>query len=318
MDTDSTWTPAHLSVMANESAALLVSRPSPGTGRVYCDVTLGAGGHAALFLQHLGPQDRLIGVDRDATALALAHERLRRFGPRFVAIHGAFADLPRHLAGLGIEQVDGLFADLGVSSMQLDTASRGFSFQNRGPLDMRMDPSMGESALELLQRLEEGRLAQVLAEYGEERHARRIARAIKVAVTEGTLNDTLALAEVVRRASPIVERHKHPATRTFQALRIAVNDELRQVHLLTQHAQTLLRHGGRFVVLTFHSLEDRLVKHAMRGPGWSLLTKRPQTCTEEELATNPRARSAHLRAAVRAETGAEASPSDEFTTEARA
>ena len=285
---------SHRSVMVDEVLSLL----APQAGGVYCDATLGAGGHSEQILLHSGPDGRVFGVDRDRTALALASERLRRFGDRFVPVHGRFGDLARLLQTVGAPPVDGILADLGVSSMQLDQAERGFSFQRRGPIDMRMDGSDGETALDLLARLDDRQLADLLFHSGEERHSRRIAAGLKQAYADGELTDTLALAEVVRRHSvPSRDRHKHPATRTFQALRIAVNDELRQLHSLVGIAPTLLSPGGRLVVLTFHSLEDRLTKQLFRRPPWQVLTRRAGMPSDAELAQNPRARSAQLRAA---------------------
>lgn len=286
--------PPHRSVMVDEVLSLLAPQP----GGVYCDATLGAGGHSEQILLRSGPDGRVYGIDRDPQALRLAQDRLRRFGDRFVPIHGRFGDLAELLAAQGAPPLSGIVADLGVSSMQLDQAERGFSFQRRGPIDMRMDGSRGETALDLIARLDEGKLADLLFHYGEERHSRRLAAAIKQAQAEGALTDTLALAEVVRRHSPPSrEHHKHPATRTFQALRIAVNDELRQLHQLLQSAPTRLAAGGRLVVLTFHSLEDRLTKQVMKQPPWHLLTKRAGMPSAAEQAENPRSRSAQLRAA---------------------
>jgi 16S rRNA (cytosine1402-N4)-methyltransferase len=212
-----------------------------------------------------------------------------------------------------------MLADLGVSSMQLDRPERGFSFQSSGPIDMRMDASSGETALDLIGRASEDSLAAILREYGEERHARRIARALKTAWAAGELADTHALADAVARAAPVREPHKHPATRTFQALRIAVNDELRQLHTLLCTAPQLLKPGGRLVIISFHSLEDRLVKqhfqhaavvrNAGAGDGsadapFVALCRKPVEASEEEVRTNPRARSARLRAAQRSELAA--------------
>jgi 16S rRNA (cytosine1402-N4)-methyltransferase len=248
------------------------------------------------------PAGRLFGIDRDANAVAYASARLARFGKRFVGIHGCFTEIEELLAaqGVGANKLDGLIADLGVSSMQLDSAERGFSFQHAGPIDMRMDTSSGETALELIARLDERQLFAILREYGEERYARRIAAALKRASADGELVDTLALQQVVLRASPShgSHLHKHPATRTFQALRMAVNDELRQIHGLLSVAPRLLAPAGRLVVISFHSLEDRLVKqHLQRNQEWETLHRRPLAPADLELADNPRARSARLRAA---------------------
>ncbi len=304
------WANLHQPVMADEVVRLLAVRP----GGVYCDATLGLGGHSERILSVLGQTGTLLGIDRDESALGLAQDRLRRFGDRFRPLHGRFGDLAELLLAAGAPPLDGLIADFGVSSLQLDRPERGFSFQSAGPIDMRMDTSQGESALDLIQRVDEQTLADILWEYGEERHSRRVARSIKQAASSGALRDTLTLAEVVQRAIPQREPHKHPATRTFQALRMAVNDELRQIHSLLIAAPKLLAPGGRVVVISFHSLEDRLVKqhfsfvpavaaaHRARGTGiadspFVLLNKGTVTPSDEEQAQNPRARSARIRAA---------------------
>jgi len=296
----------HRAVMMEEVLRFLAPQP----GGIYCDATLGAGGHTEQILRLSAPDGRVYGIDRDPTALQIASERLAPFGDRFIPLHGRFGDAAALLAARGVPPLSGLLADLGVSSMQLDRPERGFSFQGKGPIDMRMDPSSGETALELIGRISEESLAAILREYGEERHARRIARVLQSACAGGELLDTHALAEVVARAVPSREPHKHPATRTFQALRIAVNDELRQLHQLLSTAPRLLAPGGRLVVISFHSLEDRLVKqhfqHAavVRGaqdadssPPFLALCKKPVEPSEEEVRDNPRARSARLRAA---------------------
>ncbi len=277
---------------------------SPRAGGVYCDVTLGAGGHAEAILSASSPDGRLIGVDRDQNALALATERLARFGDRFLPIHGRFGDLPSLLSAHRVPPLSGLVADLGVSSMQLDQAERGFSFMRRGPIDMRMDTASGETALDLIGRLPAEKLADLIYHYGEERASRRIAAGLKQAHNEETLVDTLALAEVIRRLNPSRDRNKHPATRTFQALRIAVNDELRQLNQLLTEAPQLLAPTGRLVIITFHSLEDRLVKLALKDAPWAPLQRRAVSSKEEEIAVNRRARSAHVRAAERCEVAA--------------
>lgn len=290
----------HQSVMLDEVLTLL----APTAGGVYCDCTLGAGGHAEAILSACGPDGRVIGVDRDASALAMASERLARFGDRFLPIHGRFGELPSLLAAHGVPPLSGIIADLGVSSMQLDQAERGFSFMRRGPIDMRMDTGSGETALDLIARLPAEKLADLIYHYGEERASRRIAAGLKQAQAEGALSDTLALAETVSRLNPSRDHKKHPATRTFQALRIAVNDELRQLHQLLTCAPALLAPTGRLVIITFHSLEDRLVKGALKDAAWAPLTKRPFVSSEEEIAGNRRARSAHVRAAQRSEVAA--------------
>jgi len=304
METETPWAQAHCSVMVAEALAALAPRP----GGLYCDATLGAGGHADEILRQSGPDGRLFGIDRDTDALKRASARLSCYGERFVPIHGRFGELGELLAAHGVAsgKLDGILADLGVSSMQFDTPERGFSFQRQGPIDMRMDTSCGETALDLIDRLDEEQLAAILREYGEERHARRIAAALKRAAAGGELTDTLALSRVVARAAAAREQggpwHKHPATRTFQALRIAVNDELRQIHGLLSIAPQLLAPGGRLVIISFHSLEDRLVKqHFQRSGRFTPLYRRSLTPRDDETAANPRARSARLRAACLAE-----------------
>lgn len=304
---ETTW--VHRSVMVTEVLSYMAPRP----GGIYCDATVGAGGHSEQLLLASAPDGRVYGLDRDASALEMASARLLRFGDRFVPLHGSFAELPDLLAQHGVFGLDGLLADLGVSSMQLDTPARGFSFQTAGPIDMRMDTTRAETALSLIGRASEETLASILWEYGEERHSRRIARALKQAHAAAQLTDTLALAQTVARSVPAREPGKHPATRTFQALRIAVNDELRQVHQLLTAAPGCLRTGGRLVVISFHSLEDRLVKlHLRSAPDqpvrpdapaapspFTLLSRKPVLPTAEEILDNPRARSARLRAATR-------------------
>lgn len=299
---------AHRAVMMEEVLRFLAPQP----GGFYCDATLGAGGHTEQILQRSAPGGRVYGIDRDPSALQIASERLAPFGDRFIPLHGRFGDVATLLAARGVPPLSGLLADLGVSSMQLDRPERGFSFQSKGPIDMRMDPGSGETALELIARISEESLAAILREYGEERHARRIARVLQSACASGELHDTHALAEVVARAVPSREPHKHPATRTFQALRIAVNDELRQLHQLLSAAPRLLAPGGRLVIISFHSLEDRLVKQhfqhaaivrehgagaAESPPPFVALCKKPVEPSAEEVQGNPRARSARLRAA---------------------
>lgn len=320
------WTNAHRSVLLEEVLQFLEPRP----GGVYIDVTLGAGGHTEALLDRFADNICVIGIDRDASALQLAGERLARFGARFRPIHGAFGDLTSLLAQHHIAPVDGILADLGVSSMQLDRPERGFSFQSLGPIDMRMNPDAGETALDLIGRLPEETLADIINEYGEERYARRIARSLKAAHAAGELVNTHTLAQVIDAACPSRDPHKHPATRTFQALRIAVNDELRQVHNLLSDAPRCLKPGGKLVVISFHSLEDRLVKqHMQHAPAvvkaqrlrdgsetapFALLTRKPVLPSDEEMRLNPRARSARLRAAVRVDPAATAQAQSEPTS----
>lgn len=296
----------HRPVMRAEAVRFL----APDRGGIYVDGTVGLGGHAAAILA-AGPEVRLIGIDRDPQALRYAAARLAQFGDRVRLIHGNYRDLTEILSGLGIEAIDGFLLDLGLSSLQLDAPERGFSFRADGPLDMRMDPTQKTSAADLVNGASVEELARILRDYGEERFAGRIARAI---VAARPIETTGALAEVVRRAIPrrFHERRIDPATRTFQALRIAVNDELRNLQDGLAAGFAALRPGGVIVVISFHSLEDRIVKRFFRklatpryeslAPGPPLppqaevLTKKPLRPSEEEIRENPRARSAKLRA----------------------
>ncbi|WP_437319169.1 16S rRNA (cytosine(1402)-N(4))-methyltransferase RsmH [Sorangium sp. So ce385] len=285
----------HVSVLGREVVAAL----APVSQGVYVDATLGAGGHTEAILET--PGARVIGIDRDERALSIARARLARMGDRVTYVHGEFSEIERHLAALGVPQVDGLVADIGVSSMQLDDPGRGMSFRAEGPLDMRMDRSRGETALELIERLSDEELADVIYRYGEERRSRRVARCIKQAAEGGELATTLDLRRaVVRAVGPARIGGVDPATRTFQALRIAVNGELDELEALLEAAPRIVAPGGVLAVISFHSLEDRIVKRALREPEvWQPLTKKPVTAGDEEIEGNPRARSAKLRAARR-------------------
>jgi 16S rRNA (cytosine1402-N4)-methyltransferase len=309
--------PVHEPVLLAETLRWL----RPRADGVYVDATLGPGGHAEAVLETLTGEGRLVGIDRDPAALALARERLSRFGDRFVALHGDHRELPALLRGAGFFAVDGVLADLGVSSAQLDDPERGLSFRFDGPLDMRMDPgSGGPTAADILRDASEPELRRILREYGEERLAGPIARAIVRARAVEPLRRTRPLAELIERvAGPAARRFAiHPATRSFQALRIAVNEEIEGLDAFVTSAASLLRRGGRLVVISFHSLEDRAVKHAMRDlaqrctcpPGMpvcgcgrenvlSVLTPRAVRPSASEVAANPRSRSARLRAAER-------------------
>jgi 16S rRNA (cytosine1402-N4)-methyltransferase len=271
---------------------------------VFVDATLGAGGHAEAVLEIEGT--RVIGIDRDDTALAIAKKRLERFGDRFTPVKARFGELTEVLERMGVATVNGLYADVGLSSMQIDDSERGMSFRQEGPLDMRMDPSSGETALELIERLDADELADVIFKLGEERRSRRVARCIKQAADAGELKTTLDLRRaVVRAVGPARVGGVDPATRTFQALRIAVNQEIEELVALTEAAAKVVVLGGVFAVISFHSLEDRVVKRAMRDRGvWAPLTKKPLTPSDAEISDNPRARSAKLRAARRSD-GAE-------------
>ncbi|MBI2561783.1 MAG: 16S rRNA (cytosine(1402)-N(4))-methyltransferase RsmH [candidate division NC10 bacterium] len=290
----------HAPVLRVEVQALLQPRP----GGRYLDATVGLGGHAEAILQASEPTGALLGIDRDGEALILASQRLAPFGPRVRLLQGryeALADLVGAEGGF-----DGILFDLGASSLQLDSAARGFSFGREGPLDMRMDQSGGETAADLVNRLPERDLADLIFRWGEERWSRKIARAIAEARRREAIRTTAALADIVARAIPrgAWPRHIHPATRTFQALRIAVNEELTGLAPALEGAADLLRPGGRMAVISFHSLEDRIVKQTWRRlealERGRILTKRPVTPGEDEIAANPRARSAKLRAMERA------------------
>jgi 16S rRNA (cytosine1402-N4)-methyltransferase len=277
---------------------------APSRGGVFVDCTLGLGGHARALLN--AGATRLIGIDRDTDALARAGEALTEFGDRVSLVHSDYRSLVEVLDARGIDRVDGVLADLGVSSMQLDAPDRGFSFRRDEPLDMRMDRSSGATAADMLAAADERTLADVIYEFGEERHARRVARAIIEAGRTRRIQTTGRLAEVVRQAIPRKGYSRiDPATRTFQAIRIWVNRELEGLDGFLGHAAGRLAPAGRLVVITFHSLEDRVVKHTLRAlqtaGGITIRTKRPQVPTEAEIERNPRARSAKLRAATRSE-----------------
>ena len=302
----------HASVLAREVVELL----RPGPGLVFLDGTLGGGGHTELFLE---AGARVIGMDKDPRALAAATARLARYGEAFRAVRGDFRDARNVLTALKLDGVDGALVDLGVSSPQLDDPSRGFSFRAGGPLDMRMGPE-GQTLADLLARVDERELARIIHEYGEERFARPVARAIKKAVEEGAPLDTARLAEVVSGAIPrkAWPPRIHPATRTFQALRIAVNDELGSLAAWLDALPAVVRAGGRAGAISFHSLEDRAVKEKFRDlcnacvcpPGmpvcgcgaaasFKAVTRKAVVAQEDEVAANPRARSARLRVVER-------------------
>jgi 16S rRNA (cytosine1402-N4)-methyltransferase len=293
----------HIPVMAEEVLLLLVQ----GTNRTYLDCTVGYSGHAEKILEASGSHSRLIGFDRDEVAIAASREKLARFGGRVLLFHGHFVDLKQHLTVSGISQVDGILFDLGVSSPQLEEPARGFSFQGDGPLDMRMDQSMSGTAAELVNRWPEAQLADTIFQFGEERFSRRIARAIVCARQRHPITTTKELVSVIEGAVPTNYRHGrlHCATRTFQALRIAVNQELDCLEPALRDAVDVLSPGGRLCVISFHSLEDRIVKHTLRAlsstdyPKVVVLTKKPQVPSREESGRNPRSRSAKLRAAQR-------------------
>ena len=275
--------------------------------RTYLDCTVGYSGHAEKILEASSPDSRLIGLDRDAAAIAASRKRLARFGDRVLLLHGHFMDLKQHLTVNGIGQIDGVLFDLGVSSPQLEEPARGFSFQVDGPLDMRMDQSMSGTAADLVNQWPEAQLADAIFQFGEERFSRRIARAIVRARERHPLAKTKELVSVIEGAVPANYRHGrlHCATRTFQAIRIAVNQELDSLDPALRDAADVLSPGGRLCVISFHSLEDRIVKHTLRAlsgkddPALVVLTKKPQIPSREESDRNPRSRSAKLRAAQR-------------------
>jgi 16S rRNA (cytosine1402-N4)-methyltransferase len=295
----------HAPVLFEEAMEFLRVRP----GATVVDCTLGLAGHAVGIARQLGPQGHLIGFDRDAQALALAKEKLDGVtaelgsqAPRVTMIGEAFSSIGSHLQSAS---VDGLLADFGVSSMQLDEASRGFSFQADAELDMRMDQRTGPTAAQVVNELGERELADIVYQFGEERRSRRVARAI---VYGRPITTTGQLARIVASAvRPMNQEKIHPATRTFQALRIYVNRELDEIKDLLEAAPRLLKPAGRLVVISFHSLEDRIAKDSLREGAkqgiWEILTKKPVTAGEEEIQRNPRARSAKMRAAERQGSG---------------
>ena len=287
----------HEPVLVDESLGFL----EPATGKLYVDATVGTGGHAEALLAHGA---HVIGVDRDPHALALACARLKPFAERVQLVQGDFRDLPALVSAVLPGPLDGILFDLGVSSLQFDSPERGFSFAADGPLDMRMDPDGPTTAADLVNHLSEPDLARILWEYGEERYARRVARAI---VRARPIHTTGELASLAARLYPPGRHRIHPATRTFQALRIAVNDELGALAAALPAAPGLLPTGGTICAISFHSLEDRIVKRFLRGEAVAgrveVLTKKPVVPGEDEIARNPRARSAKLRAGRVREVG---------------
>lgn len=298
---------SHVTVLLDEAVETL----QPAEGKIIVDATLGGGGHSERLLE---AGATVYGIDQDAEARRAAGARLARFGNRFQALPGNFRQLPELLAAQGIEAVDGILADIGVSSHQIDTPERGFSFREEGPLDMRMNPATGRSAAELVNSLPERELADILWQYGEERASRAIARRIVQKRAEAPIATTTQLADIIAEVLPRKGK-QHPATRSFQALRIAVNDELGALNDLLQGGLGLLAPGGRMAVITFHSLEDRAVKRffdlvcrpEIDRPEWPaprpnpdyaarLVLRKPVVASEAETQVNPRARSAKLRA----------------------
>ena len=303
----------HVPIMLNEVLSLL----QPSRGGVFVDGTLGGGGHAEAVLERLPQGGRLIGIDRDADAIAEAGKRLLRFGNAFTAVRGNFFQMKSLLGGLSIEQADGILLDLGVSSHQLDEKTRGFSYNEDAPLDMRMDAFAPFRAYDVVNGYSFEELARIIREYGEERYAGRVAASIVKAREKAALDSTVELAQLVKNAIPAATRREgpHPARRTFQALRIEVNGELEGLKKAVDDAQNLLAPNGVLAIITFHSLEDRIVKLAFREyenpctcdprapmctcgkkPTARILTKKPLVASESEQEENSRSRSAKLRA----------------------
>lgn len=302
---------SHISVLLHETVDGVLAGRDTG---IYVDATFGRGGHTRLLLSKLDQDARVYAFDKDPQALEVAAQ-LEQEDSRFRIIHASFADIQAELARIGITEVDGIMADLGVSSPQLDQAERGFSFMQDGPLDMRMDNSQGPTAAQWLLEIEEEKLANIIYQYGEERYSRRIARAIKQA---GEITTTAQLAEIVKTAHPKWEKHKHPATRSFQAIRIAINKELDDIEKFLPQAVELLKATGQLAVISFHSLEDRLIKQFIQkesslaeDSGWGMPQAQVDTrrlkkvsrvrASEAEVKANPRSRSAWLRVAERLE-----------------
>ena len=293
---------SHIPVMPKEALELL-RLPQGG---VAVDGTIGLAGHAFLMAQALGPHGHLIGIDRDNASLGLAQKKLASLSLKIDLLKGSFSTLDKILAGLKVSAVDGILLDLGISSFQLDDGARGFAFKSDGPLDMRMDQeAQGISAADLVNTLKEAQLEKIISEFGEERFARRIAAAIVMQRARARITTTKSLADIILRALPkgYTRGRIHPATRTFQALRIAVNEELEELSLGLEVCFRMLKKGGRLCVISFHSLEDRLVKNKFKSLGLEqegiILTKRPLMASSEECAANPRSRSAKMRAIER-------------------
>ncbi len=293
----------HFPVMAQKVIEYLDPKP----GEVFVDATLGMGGHSREILARIMPGGTLVGIDRDNESLDKARQNLGELAPSCRLLHGNYADIDILLKGLSLHRIDGIVMDLGVSSVQLQDADRGFSFQSDGPLDMRMDRAGNVSAYDLVNTLPEDEFSRILRDFGEERWHNRIARLVAERRREKPISTTSELAEIVFRAIPVRFRRSHyrihPATRTFQALRIAVNKELESLQPSLEKMFQILSTGGRLCVISFHSLEDRIVKHSFRkaaGEGRiEILTRKPATPRESELQQNPASRSAKLRAAKR-------------------
>ncbi len=306
--------PQHIPVMAREVVDYLIT----GNGGIYIDCTVGMGGHASRILEATSPNGYLMGIDIDPQAIAMAKESLKLYEGRFSMIHGNFAHLDQILMQQGISEVDGVLMDLGASSLQLDTPERGFSFMHSGPLDMRMNQSSGRPISYDLNRKDAAELAKIIREFGEERWAKRIAANVVKFRRRSPITTTNQLAEIVQESVPRSSGRIHPATRVFQSLRIYKNEELTNLKTGLERAVPVLKTGARICVISFHSLEDRIVKHSFksmergcicpprtpvcvcgRKPTLKVLTRRPVTPQESEIEVNPRCRSAKLRAAER-------------------
>jgi len=286
----------HVPVLLDEMLAAI----RPKSGGLYLDGTLGGGGYSQAILEQSSPDGVVIALDLDLQAVEKAQERLSEFKDRFRAVHGGFHEARRLLAAMDVTEVDGAVLDLGLSSDQLEDPKRGFSFRWSGPLDMRFDPSSGQSLAEYLRDVSVNQLEEILATYGEERYCKKLARALLRARDAGRLVSTSDLAEAVTRTLGGRRGKIHPATRTFQALRIAVNDEMANLGAALEEIPLLLKPGGRFCVVSYHSLEDRQVKVSFRQRArdrlrWALVSKRAVKPSEEERRSNPRSRSARLR-----------------------
>jgi 16S rRNA (cytosine1402-N4)-methyltransferase len=309
--------PRHIPVLGHQAVALL----NPRDGGIYVDATFGAGGYSRMILDI--PGTRVLGIDRDRSAIAGGFDLVDQSAGRLTLVEDRFSNLAEICAAQGLHGVDGVVMDIGVSSMQLDEAGRGFSFRLGGPLDMRMGHA-GPTAADVIARASEADLANIIYVFGEERHSRSVARAIIAARKEAPITTTRALADIVGKVVWSKPGEIHPATRTFQALRIFVNGELDELHLALAAAERMLKTGGRLAVVTFHSLEDRIVKNffaergkagggsrhlpelAQAAPSFVILTKRPVIADSDEISANPRARSAKLRAVERSAAPAHA------------
>jgi 16S rRNA (cytosine1402-N4)-methyltransferase len=310
---ENTMNTSHIPVMAQQVVEYLVTDDAGG---LYLDCTVGAGGHAAQILKATSPHGKLVGIDTDPEALKLAEENLSPYGERVSLIHGNFADLERILDDLNIHEFDGVLMDLGVSSIQLDTPDRGFSFRSSGPLDMRMDRTAGQPVSDDLDRKNIAELTEIIRKFGEERWAKQIAFNIVKTRKRSPIKTTTQLAKIVERVVPRSSGNIHPATRTFQALRIYKNEELSNLEIGLDMAVKALKPKGRICAISFHSLEDRIVKRKFRSmergcvcppktpvcvcgqkPSLKVITKRPVTPSKGEIKANPRSRSAKLRVA---------------------